>query len=383
VQKVKGKKQKAKGRLRTSDSGLRTLDSRLRSHGGNVYAFARAHGVTPERVLDFSASINPLGWPPGARIAYRRASSRIVHYPEPYAETLTSALARYHGLDAAGVLVGNGSTQLIYVLARALAARRVLLVAPLFREHEAAFRLSGARVEHFFLRPPDFPLSLERLETALTRSYDALVLTNPNSPTGALVPRAQMEELAQMCRRAHTRLAVDETFVDWVEEESIEQLAARSAHVIVLRSLTKFFALPGLRVGYLVAQPRLIKRLWAWLEPWSVNTVAQEVALACLQDRRFVQRSRAFMMRERAWLSEQLAVLNGLQPFPSQANFLLVRITDRGPSASVLVQILAKEHILIRACGDFPGLGKSFFRVAVRTRHENRRLLTALRTVLG
>jgi len=378
-------------KILTSDSGPRTpdsrpwtLDSRLpaRSHGGNVHAFARARGVAPERVLDFSASINPLGWPPGAKDAYRRALSQLVQYPEPYAETLTSALAEYHGLDPAGVLVGNGATHLIYLLARTLAARRVLLIAPLFSEHEVAFRVSGVRVDHLRLRPPDFPLSLDRLGAFLTKSYDIVVLTNPNSPTGILAPRAQVEELTRRCRRARSRLVVDEAFVDWVEEESLKQLAARSSHVIVLRSLTKFFAVPGLRVGYLIAQPRLIERLRARIEPWSVNIVAQEVALACLRDQPFVQHSRAFMTRERAWLSGQLAALKALHPVPSQANFLLVRVTDSALSASALVQTLAKENILVRACEDFPGLGKGFFRVAVRTRPENRRLLTALRVLL-
>lgn len=369
----------------TPDSRLWTLDSRLpaRSHGGNVYAFARARGIAPARVLDFSASINPLDWPPGTARAYSRALSQIVHYPEPYAETLTAALAEYHGLDPAAVLVGNGSTQLAYLLARTLAARRVLLVAPLFSEYETAFRLHNARTEYFFLRLPHFTLALERVEKALTNGYEALVLTNPNSPTGALVPRAQMEALISMCRRARTILVVDETFVDWVEEASITRLAPYKPHVVVLRSLTKFFAVPGLRVGYLLARPRLVERLRAGLEPWSVNTVAQEVARACLRDRRFVQRSKAFMAQERTWLATRLAALPGLRPFPSQANFLLVQITAGARDAPRLVQTLAENNLLVRACDDFPGLGKRFFRVAVRTRSENRRLLTALRAVLA
>ncbi len=369
-----------KSRLLTPDSVFRNPQF---AHGGNIYAFARARGVTPERVLDFSASINPLGWPPAATRAYRRALPQLVHYPEPYAESLSTALAAYHDLNSRTVLVGNGSTQLIFLLARALAARRVLLIAPLFSEHAAAFCLSGARVERFFLRPPTFTLSLKRLGSSLTKGYDALVLTNPNSPTGTLIPRPQLEELACLCQRVRTRLIVDETFVDWVEEESLKQLAARSPHVIVLRSLTKFFAMPGLRVGYLIGQARLVARLRARLEPWSVNTVAQEVAFACMRDQRFVRRSRTFMVQERAWLAEQLAGLKGLQPFPSRANFLLVRITASALNASSLRQALAREDLLIRTCADFPGLGERFFRVAVRTRQENRRLLNGLRVVLS
>ena len=351
-------------------------------HGGNIYAFARTRGVQFEQVLDFSASINPLGCPPAAVRAYRHALARIAHYPEPYTESLTGALAAYHGLDPSTILVGNGSTQLIFLLARVLAARRVLFIAPLFGEHEVAFRLNGAQGEHFFLRPPDFTLSLTQLGRLITKSCEVLILTNPNSPTGALVPSAQVEELACICRRVGTKLLVDEAFVDWVEEESSKRLAARSPQVIVLRSLTKFFALPGLRVGYLIGQARLVERLRAQLEPWSVNTVAQQVALACLRDPGFVRHSRAFMEQERAWLFKQFVELPGVQPFRSWANFLLVKVSKNGVSASALSQALAQANLLVRGCADFSGLGKRFFRVAVRTRQDNRRLLKGLRAVL-
>jgi threonine-phosphate decarboxylase len=205
------------------------------------------------------------------------------------------------------------------------------------------------------------------------------MLTNPNSPTGALIPQAECEQMVRCCRQARTRLVVDETFVDWVEEASLKRQAEHSPPVIVLRSLTKFFALPGLRVGYLIAQPRLIARLRAQMEPWSVNVIAQDVARTCLQDAEFPQRSRAFMERERLWLAAQLKTIEGLRPFPSNTNFLLVQVTQPGVLAAEVVRRLAEENLLIRDCRNFVGLGRRFFRVAVRTRSENKRLLAALR----
>ena len=375
------KKAKDEGRVLNQKREMR--NQKRFSHGGNVYAFARALGVTLEEVLDFSASINPLGAPRGARHAYRRAFQEIVHYPEPYAERLVQALGEHHDIDPACVLVGNGSTQLIYSVARALRPRRVLLIAPLFSEHLTAFRASGARVEHFLLRPPSFEISLDPLAILLaSQPYDVLVFTNPNSPTGSLLRQEQVHELARLCRRTHTRLIVDETFIDWAEEESVKQLAARDAGVVVLRSLTKFFALPGLRVGYAIASPGVIRRLRSRIEPWSVNSVAQEVGKACLQDRRFAERSRAFMNKERAWLSSQLGLLPGLRVFPSSANFLLLQTMTQDLSASYLAERLAQEKMLIRVCDNFVGLGKRFFRVAVRARAENRRLLETLRTTV-
>lgn len=345
-----------------------------------MHAFAHALGVSPEEVLDFSASINPLGLSHFARQAYRRALPKVVHYPEPYAETLRRALSEYHDIEPASVLVGNGSTQLIYLLARVLPSRRVLLIAPLFSEHASAFRTSGALVNYWKLRPPSFALDLERLKRTLRKEqHDALVLTNPNSPTGALLRQGQVDELIHSCRRTRTRLIVDETFIDWVEEETVKQLAARDPNLLVLRSMTKFFALPGLRVGYVIAPPRVLQRLHAQIEPWSVNVVAQEVGKACLKDRRFIERSRAVMDKERTWLSAQLSVIQGLRVFPSSANFLLLQARTKKISVPDLAERLAREKLLIRVCDNFVGLGKQFFRVAVRTRAENLRLIDALR----
>ncbi|MGE0683848.1 MAG: threonine-phosphate decarboxylase CobD [Candidatus Binatia bacterium] len=371
---------KTKVKRKSAESGFETLGAEPLTHGGNVYAFARALGVEPEDVLDFSASINPLGLPQGARQAYRRALQKVIHYPEPYAETLRQALGEHHGIAPTSVLVGNGSTQLIYLIARKFSLRHVLLVSPLFSEHIAALRTNGARVSYWKLRPPSFTLDLEALKRTLWQKQpNALVLTNPNSPTGVLLGGEQVDELIQLCRRTRTRLIVDETFIDWVEEESVKQLAVRDANVVVLRSLTKFFALPGLRVGYAIASPEVIQRLWSRIEPWSVNVVAQEVGKACLQDRRFSERSRAFMKKERAWLHAELGAISGLQVFPSAANFFLVQIRSSQMTAVRLAELLAQKRLLIRVCDNFVGLGKQFFRIAVRTRAENLRLVDALR----
>jgi threonine-phosphate decarboxylase len=352
-------------------------------HGGNVYAFAYARGLQPKDVLDFSASINPLGRPRSVAAAYRRTLSQTVHYPEPYAETLTATLAHYHALDPASLIVGNGSTQLIYLLARVLNPQKVLIVSPAFSEYEAAFRLIGAQVSRLFLRPPTFLLSLEQLPRKLSEGYDVIVVANPNSPTGVLLPRTVMEETARLCRHSRVQLIIDEAFIDWAEEESLKALAARNPSILVLRSMTKFFALPGLRVGYAIAHPRFVARLRQQIEPWSVNTVAQAVAVACVNDARFIDRSRAFMTRERRRLAEQLTSIAGVQVFPSQANFLLAKVTQHGLAAADVAHQLANHNILIRDCANFPGLGKQFFRVAVRRRAENKRLLAALHTVFG
>lgn len=368
---------------KNSDSGLRTLDAGFPRHGGNVYAFARRQGVRSEEVLDFSASINPLGWPQGVKAAYQWALAQTVHYPEPYAETLATGLAQYHGLDPRSLVLGNGSTQLIYLLARVLKSRRVLIVAPTFSEHELAFHHAGACVSRFILRPPTFRLIIEQLRLRLAEGYDTLIVTNPNSPTGTFVASETMQTVVQLCRCLGVCLLVDETFVDWVEDGSLKTLAQHQQHLIVLRSLTKFFAIPGLRVGYVIAYPKNAQRLRTQLEPWSVNSIAQAVAIACLNDPQFVQRSRAFMARERQWFERQLRAVTGIKTFPSSVNFFLVKITERSLTAADVARQLTASNILIRECSNFVGLGKQYFRIAVRQRIDNKRLLAALQAVFA
>ncbi len=342
-----------------------------------MHAWRQKEGLD-KKILDFSASINPLGPPSQAWLAYRQSFSGVSLYPEPYAEGLIQRLAAYHGLDSDFFLVGNGATQLIHLTARAFSFSRVLLLAPLFSEHKAAWVLGGSPTEVFCLRPPSFSLSLQDLSLRLGPRIGALILSNPNSPTGALISREEMRELVCFCEHRGIYLIVDEAFMDWVEEASCKFWVPSTRRLVILRSLTKMFSLPGLRLGYLMASPGTVDHLKRYLEPWSVNGPAQRVAAACLQDQAFVLKSRQAMEKEREWLRDRLASLGWLFPFPSKANFLLVRIRPRRITAEDLFSALAKEGVLIRPCTDFTGLGQRFFRLAVRTRRDHLRLLDAL-----
>jgi threonine-phosphate decarboxylase len=347
-------------------------------HGGTVFAVARELGVAPEEILDFSASINPLGPAPGVREALAVAFDRLGHYPDDTAAELTAALAAWHGLSSAQVGVANGSTELIYLLPRLVAGSRALVVAPPFSEYARALSRAEWQVDYFTLSPTDgFALSLPALTERLAAGYDLLILANPGNPTGALVPLAKVAELLVACQRAGSFLVLDEAFMDFCEEASAKRLVAESGGALVLRSMTKFFAIPGLRLGYAIGATATIARLRELREPWSVNSLAQVAGLASLADPVYAARTREFVAAERDWLAAGLAELPGLAVFPSAANYLLAELTD-GSSADALAARLRRERLLVRACGNFPGLDSRFFRVAVRTRSENEQLLRLL-----
>ncbi|MEE8061352.1 MAG: threonine-phosphate decarboxylase CobD [Gemmatimonadales bacterium] len=353
-------------------------------HGGNIYAAARELARHPTRLLDFSASINPLGPSPRVLRAITRAQDLLGHYPDPACLDLRQGLADHHGLDVGQLLIGNGSSELIHLLPRALRINHALVVGPTFSEPERAVRLGGGRVtrvlarraEHY--RPP-----IGRVLTVLGEKKkaamrpDVVFVCNPNSPTGQSIARDDLAELCEAAGRFRIRVVVDETFVEYCEHHSILSELRGHRRVLVLRSFTKFYALPGLRAGYVIAAGDAIESIRESQPPWSVNALAQIAGLAALHDTGFRRSSLAFMKSERARLSVQLAQLPGFIVFPSDANFLMVELPPR-LAALRLTTWLRLHGLLIRDLSSVHGLTSQMVRVAVRARQDNRHLLRLL-----
>ncbi|NMC73855.1 MAG: threonine-phosphate decarboxylase [Geobacteraceae bacterium] len=352
-------------------------------HGGTVFAIARSLGIPPEELLDFSANINPLGPAPGVREAVCSSFHRLVHYPDRECFELRRALSGLHGVDMAHIVAANGSTELIYLLPRILPGGKGLTIAPAFSEYARALERAGWEADSLILSPRDgFSLSLERLAARLAEGCDLLFLCNPANPTGALLPLPMVEEIHRLCRDTGTFLVLDEAFMDFREEESAKKMICERGGGIVLRSMTKFYAIPGLRLGYAMASAEVIRRCSGLLEPWSVNTAAQIAGVASLADAGYRDRTVRTVAAERDALAAGLAALPGLHPFPSAANYLLVEMRA-GTTAAELRSALIPKGVVIRDCSNYQGLDGRFFRVAVRSSGENRRLLTELAAVLG
>lgn len=356
------------------------------AHGGNVYEAARTSGRPISRLMDFSASINPLGPSPAAVRALRHALPQLAHYPDPDCLTLRRALAKRWRLASDQILIGNGSTELIHLLPRALGIRHALLIGPTFSEYARAVALAGGRVSYLHARRSEgYRPPLERVFFTAQRSrkpVDAIFLCNPNSPTGQVVGAAAVRALVQAAARRRIRVILDETFVEYCAERSVLRDVSRPANLLVLRSFTKFYAMPALRLGYLVGAAPLIQRVRMLQPPWSVNMPAQAFAVAALGDRSYASRSLAYMQREQAHFVMSLKALPGVTVYPSEANFLLLEL-PMSQSARVCAEALARRGLLIRDCSSVPGLNRRTIRVAVRRRAENRRLVAALCTWLG
>lgn len=352
-------------------------------HGGNLRLLAEMSGRDPGDILDFSASINPLGPPQWLREEISAATGLLAHYPDPDCTELVAAAAARYGVPAGEIVAGNGSTELLHAacsLAAAMGYTRAVIPAPAYGDHARAARAAGLEVEEVLLREAEgFALDFARLNGHPGQPA-LILLCSPHNPTGAALDAAALRAFA--ARRPDCLLVVDEAYADFAP--NLGRLTTdRPGNVVTLLSLTKFYAVPGLRLGLALAAPDLAAGLRARVLPWSVNALAQAVGARALADTDYAAAGVAAMDTLRCGLAAALAALPGLAVFPSAANFLLCRLPDSGPDATELARCLLVERgVAIRVCANFAGLTSRHFRVAVRGEADNGRLLDALCAVL-
>lgn len=354
-----------------------TADWPIRPHGGQALALARELGCPLEAILDFSASLNPLGPPAEALAAAQAALATSCHYPESDAGSLARALAGHHGLAEECVLAGAGATEFIFLVPRVLRPRRVLLVDPAFGEYRPALAQAGARIDSVQLLPEgDFRLDPDALCAALRPDTDLVWLANPLNPGGTGYPRELLLQLVAALPST-VRLLIDEAFVDFAPHLSLADQVATCPNLIILRSLTKFYTLAGLRIGWLAAAPHLAAQLASGREPWRLSTPAIAAGLVCLQADALRTATLQAMPLLRNELASGLEKL-GCTVHPSVANYLLCRLPARAPAAAEIAARLRPRRILVRTCSDFAGLGDRYLRLAVRSAADNRHLLDEL-----
>lgn len=349
-------------------------------HGGNLRALAEQAGRPAGQILDFSASINPLGPPESLRAIVSRVVELLVHYPDPESRELVRAIAARYGLPEEQIVVGNGSSEILFALARAQRPSRAVIPVPSYIDYATAARRGGLKVEAMPLQESEgFALDWQALGRQL-RGGEMVFLGQPNNPTGLLLDGEQFHRF--VADHATSTFVVDEAFADFVEGyQTLARPIARN--VIVLCSLTKFYAVPGLRLGFAVSAAPVAQQIQGQVPPWSVNTLAQVVGAAMLADEAYAASTRAFVAEQRRRLASELQRLPGLYVYPGVANFLLVRLNRAGMDAPTLAQRLLHEGIAIRTFGQEQHLDGRFFRVAVRTEAQNQRLCDALGAALG
>ena len=336
-------------------------------HGGDIYSYK---GMT-----DFSVNVNPFG--PGKLVteAVRTSIYEIGNYPDTRCRALRTALSEELGIPEEHLMFGNGAADLIFAAVLAAKPRKAILPVPAFAEYEQA--LNGVGCEICYYRKKEetgFAIEEDFLDL-LNEDVDMVFLCSPDNPTGRLIDRAMSWKILARCETYGIRMVLDECFIDFVEHPESSTILAdtkRWRMLFIIRSFTKMHAIPGLRLGYAVSSDLpFVETVEKVRQPWSVSIPAQAAGLAALRERQRVKTAREFTTRERKWMEQQLERL-GITYFRSDANYLLLK------SEKDLFQLLLEKQILIRNCENYKGLGKGFYRIAMRQRGDNQKLIDAL-----
>ncbi len=350
-------------------------------HGGEALSLGA-------KVLDFSSNVSPLGPPPGVLRAIRGSLSLLGFYPDPQCKAVKEAIAEYlGGIGLDNIIVGCGVTELIHLFALTFIEKgdEALIPCPTFSEYEVCVAKMGGRARLLRLkREQGFKLDHEIILRSLNRRTKAIFLCNPNNPTGYLTPREVLLKIVREAHESGVLVLIDESYVEFVDEPaSMVDLVNSYSNLLVLRSISKPFGMPGLRIGYGVASKEVVKMMSKAKTPWSVSVLAQVAAAEALRDQGYLDRVRALVAREKRYVFKGLKTLKAFRALPSEANFLLIDVKGTGKTSTALKAELLKHGILVRDCSSFKGLGRDYIRIAIRRRFENEMLLKSLAAVLG
>ena len=346
-------------------------------HGGDWAGYRARFG---HDALDFSANVSPLGLPQGVADAIVAALPTADRYPDPLCRELRTALSRAEQLPEPWILCGNGAADLIYRLVWALKPRRALLPAPTFAEYAAALESVGCEVKRKTLHEADDFAVTEAFVQAVNQSIDLVFLCQPNNPTGQITPPELVQRLVRRCADCGAVLVVDECFLDFLQQRdalTAKPLLQTAPNLVILKAFTKLYAMAGVRLGYcLCSNTALLEKMQAAGQPWAVSSLAQAAGLAALDEAAYVARVQELIAQQRPILRDGLRAL-GLRVLDGSANYLLFQTSE------TLGDTLLQRGIVLRSCGNYPGLDSSWYRTAVRTAPENQQLIKALQEVLA
>jgi threonine-phosphate decarboxylase len=356
-------------------------------HGAEVYGAAAESGFKTEDILDFSSSVNPLGPSQKALDAITSAFNRIEAYPDSYSNALRKVLAEHYGnISPENIIVGNGSTELMYLFAEVFLRRgeKALMAAPTFGEYEAAIRKTGESVK-FVRLSGDFQLEAEAFRREMA-GCKIVFLCNPNNPTSKLIPQKTLTEILDNALEQGILVFLDEDFLEFIDDEKNRTMISKIdkyPNLFVLRSFTKLFGLTGLRCGYGIAHKDIINAMLCAKIPWNVNCLAQPAAIAALNDKEHLKQTLDLIKKEKAYLQQELSQFKNFTFTEPDANFFFIDIRNTSLTANNIKHRMLKQGILIRDCSSFVGLNEFYIRVAVKTHPENVRLIDAFKKALN
>ncbi|MCD8091134.1 MAG: aminotransferase class I/II-fold pyridoxal phosphate-dependent enzyme [Clostridiales bacterium] len=352
-------------------------------HGGDLDAVERELHIKREDIIDFSGNVNPLGVSERVKKNIIESAGLVSTYPDRGYLRLREEISRYTGAKTENILVGNGSTELIGLIIKAVKPKNALILAPCYSEYEREVRLAGGECSFYVLKEEDdFVPDVNELISEITPETDMVIICNPNNPTDSVFKTEDIEKLAEACKKTGTFIMIDETyaeFADNLSEISAVPLAGRLENVFVIRGTSKFFACPGLRLGYgIMSSGELKEKINIMRDPWSVNTLSAKAGEVMFSDNDHINRTHALISAERNRLKERLSRFSGLKTYNLNSNLVLCRILKEGVYAEDIFKALLKYNIIIRSCENIAALGNEYFRFCILSPKQNDILLNGL-----
>lgn len=359
------------------------LKHRDHFHGSDLEKIEAIYGIKKEEITSFSANVNPLGISPLLREQLADKIDAISSYPDREYTSLRKCIAQYCGTEYENIIVGNGSTELISLFIQVEHPKKTMIIGPTYSEYERSVSLEGGSCLYYPLKEEDnFTLNTEHFLGKLNETIDLLIICNPNNPTSSAIKRKDMRKILDTCMEYGIFLMIDETYVEFAnnyDEVNAVPLTAYYNNLIILRGTSKFFAAPGLRLGYAITGNKdLIDYINTHKNPWMINSLAVVAGEIMFQDQEYIQKTRHLISSERERMFQKLAAHPDFKPYPASANFILVRLLKEGLTSEYLFDKAIRQKMMIRDCSTFPFLDNSYIRFCIMSPEMNDKLLECL-----
>ncbi len=355
-------------------------------HGSDLEQIEVIYGIKKEEITSFSANVNPLGISPLLKKTLSEHLDSISTYPDREYRSLRKSIAEYAGTDMENVIVGNGTSELISLLIQIRHPGKAMIIGPTYSEYERSVEIEGGSSYYYPLKEEeDFVLDVTDLIKSLNESIDLLIICNPNNPTSTVIPAGDMRKILDACKRYNIFVMVDETYMEF--EKDIKHLSSVSLtryynNIIILRGTSKFFAAPGLRLGYAITGNKdMIKYINTHKNPWMINSLAAIAGEIIFKDTEYINETKELIAKERTRMCETLKKSGKYKVYPASANFILVRILSDEITSGEVFDLAIRQKMMIRDCSTFPFLDEKYLRFCVMTPEMNTKLLNCLTSI--
>ncbi|WP_411168706.1 threonine-phosphate decarboxylase CobD [Clostridium sp. MB05] len=351
-------------------------------HGGNIEELSRKYKLDKDKLIDFSANINPIGINTNIKLEMIKALEEVERYPDITYYDLKLSISEFEKINIEDLVLGNGAAEVIFNLVRALKPKKVLIPAPTFGEYEEAILSINGDIEYYILEEHNNWNISEDILNYIKEDIDMIFICNPNNPTGVLTNKDLIRNIAKKALETNTTVVVDESFLDFIEASdnyTSLDLIEEYKNIFVIKSMTKIFAIPGIRIGYGISKnEEILEKIVEVSVPWNVNVVAEKAAIIALKEEEYIKETINYIGKEKNYLFSELMKINKIKVFKPSVNFIMFKTLENID----LKKIMLKENLVIRSCGNYKGLSDNYYRIAVRTRKENEKFICTLKSLI-